>query len=121
MAFRVSLVNFPNSAIEDKRFETLDAAEKAAVATGFECTIWKLSPADIVWVKRVSPIWVDCYEYRREKYSYYSLYSSFCFFLFFLVVLMAIGWLFGAKIKITDIKTKLPIGYVRWFTFHSYY
>ena len=56
MAFRVSLVNFQNSAIEDKRFETLDAAEKAAVATGFECTIWKLSPADVVWVKRVSPI-----------------------------------------------------------------
>ena len=56
MAFRISLVNFPNSAIEDKRFETLDAAEKAAVATGFECTIWKLSPADVVWVKRVSPI-----------------------------------------------------------------
>ena len=121
MAFRISLVNFPNSAIEDKRFETLDAAEKAAVATGFECTIWKLSPADVVWVKRVSPIWGNSYEYRREKYSYYSLYSSFCFFLFFLVVLMAIGWLFGAKIKITDSKTKLPIGYVRWFTFHSYY
>lgn len=43
------------------------------------------------------------------------------FFLFFIVVLMAIGWLFGAKIKVTDNKTKLPIGYVRWFTFHSYY
>jgi hypothetical protein len=28
-------------------------------------------------------------------------------FLFFLVVLMAIGWIFGAKIKITDSKTKL--------------
>ena len=41
--------------------------------------------------------------------------------LFIFVVLMAICWLFGAKIKITDIKTKLLIGYVRWFSFHSYY
>ena len=39
-------------------------------------------------------------------------------FLFIIVVPMAICWLFGAKIKVTDSKTKLPIGYVRWFTFH---
>ena len=41
--------------------------------------------------------------------------------LFIFVVLMAICWLFSARINVTDSKTKLPIGYVRWFTFHSYY
>jgi len=56
MSYLVSLVNFPSSSIEDKRFSTLEAAVEAAKKTGFECAVWEITVSDVKWVKRVSPI-----------------------------------------------------------------
>lgn len=56
MSYMVTLVNFPHFAIEEKRFDSIEAAVKAARETGFECAIWKITPSSSEWVKRVSPI-----------------------------------------------------------------
>lgn len=56
MSYMVTLVNFPYSAIEDKSFDTVAAAEAAAKETGFECAVWEVTATDLKWVKRISPI-----------------------------------------------------------------
>ncbi len=54
--YKITLVNFPYSSVEDKMYDSMEKAVIAARATGFECTVWFITTCDVIWKKRVSPI-----------------------------------------------------------------